>query len=465
MIGISDVNVYIPFYYLDQEDFQNNLNVKIHNKKPICNYDEDSITVTVESARTLPIPKNTGAVLFASTTNPYEIKQASTLIATVMDMEENLFCLDIGNSFRAFTSGMRLGVNMLKSSEFENVLLCGGENFSPKPGSTYERLYADGSSSIIMTNSGNVILEYVDSLSTSSEFWDIWKKRTDKFYLEGDQAFVKSYGFPSIMYRAIREITKRTNITVDKIKKFAIQAPDLPQLRQLAKKLDIAKKIKESENILTNYGYFGNATAGILLYETLMNSNAGDIILLGGYGNGNCDVFIFKVTDGVEQFKKRRKNLSAISAPCHPLKYNKYLSFKNLIDSWEKPNPFSTPLILWKEINQDLKLMGSKCKNCGYVFYPVRRVCHECNSKDNFEYYKLSQRGKVYTYTKDHMVPSPNPPVIMVVVDLEGGGRFYGQLTDSPGEIQIGDEVEFTFRYFHSGGGFLNYFWKLKPVK
>jgi uncharacterized OB-fold protein len=53
----------------------------------------------------------------------------------------------------------------------------------------------------------------------------------------------------------------------------------------------------------------------------------------------------------------------------------------------------------------------------------------------------------------------------MAVADMEGGGRFYGQVTDcDPARVKIGTPVELTFRRFHQGGGFYNYFWKLRPL-
>jgi uncharacterized OB-fold protein len=67
--------------------------------------------------------------------------------------------------------------------------------------------------------------------------------------------------------------------------------------------------------------------------------------------------------------------------------------------------------------------------------------------------------------TKDHLPPTPDPPVIMASADIEGGGRFYGQMADcDPAKAEIGMEVELTFRRLHEGSGFINYFWKMRPI-
>jgi uncharacterized OB-fold protein len=53
----------------------------------------------------------------------------------------------------------------------------------------------------------------------------------------------------------------------------------------------------------------------------------------------------------------------------------------------------------------------------------------------------------------------------MVAADLEGGGRFYTQLTDGdPDAVTFDLPVELTFRRFHEGGGLVNYFWKFRPL-
>ena len=74
-------------------------------------------------------------------------------------------------------------------------------------------------------------------------------------------------------------------------------------------------------------------------------------------------------------------------------------------------------------------------------------------------------RGKVFTFTKDHLVPNPDPPTVMVSADLEGGGRFYAQLTEcDPAAVGFEMPVELCFRRIHEGEGLINYFWKFRPA-
>ena len=114
-----------------------------------------------------------------------------------------------------------------------------------------------------------------------------------------------------------------------------------------------------------------------------------------------------------------------------------------------------------------LRLQGSKCHNCGRLFFPPQRVCIYCRAKDNFEYVRLADmKGTLYTFSKDELAATLDPPVIMSIVNLEGGVRFMGQMTDrDPDQVKVDMSVEMTFRMLVEAGGFYNYFWKCQPLR
>jgi hydroxymethylglutaryl-CoA synthase len=74
--------------------------------------------------------------------------------------------------------------------------------------------------------------------------------------------------------------------------------------------------------------------------------------------------------------------------------------------------------------------------------------------------------GTVATFTIDHLAYSLAPPVIGVIVDFDGGGRYRCELTDAQAsELSIGDRVEMTFRLIYTAQGVHNYFWKARPLR
>ena len=91
-----------------------------------------------------------------------------------------------------------------------------------------------------------------------------------------------------------------------------------------------------------------------------------------------------------------------------------------------------------------------------------------CQAKGQFEEVRFSdKKGTLFTFSlDDRAIFALDLPNVLAVVDLEGGGRFFGQMTDrEPSAIEIGMPVELTFRKFHEGAGFHNYAWKCRPVR
>jgi uncharacterized OB-fold protein len=75
-------------------------------------------------------------------------------------------------------------------------------------------------------------------------------------------------------------------------------------------------------------------------------------------------------------------------------------------------------------------------------------------------------RATVATYTVDRLAFSLSPPVVAVVLDFDGGGRFQCELTDvDPASVAIGQRVEMTFRRLFTQDGIHNYFWKARPIR
>lgn len=50
------------------------------------------------------------------------------------------------------------------------------------------------------------------------------------------------------------------------------------------------------------------------------------------------------------------------------------------------------------------KLMGTKCKTCGKVFFPPRADCYSCLSS-NMEWFEVKGKGKLLSFTKLSYAP------------------------------------------------------------
>ena len=101
---------------------------------------------------------------------------------------------------------------------------------------------------------------------------------------------------------------------------------------------------------------------------------------------------------------------------------------------------------------KDGQLMGTRCKKCGSTSFPPRADCDSCLSGD-FEFFELSGRAKLHTWTK--IVAAPTgfedvAPYTVGVVDLEEGGRALAWIGDSikEDEIEIGMDMQIVPQIF-----------------
>ncbi len=102
------------------------------------------------------------------------------------------------------------------------------------------------------------------------------------------------------------------------------------------------------------------------------------------------------------------------------------------------------------------KLMGSKCKKCGAVDVPPRKLCIKCNSTD-VDWIEMSGNGKIAAFScisvgTTFMVEkgySMKKPYCFSVINLDEGPMISGQLLGvdetKPDTIKIETPVKVKF--------------------
>jgi uncharacterized OB-fold protein len=101
---------------------------------------------------------------------------------------------------------------------------------------------------------------------------------------------------------------------------------------------------------------------------------------------------------------------------------------------------------------RDGHLMASRCKNCGAASFPPKADCEACMS-DAFEFFEVSGKGKLHTFTKIVAAPTGFEDVVpytVGVVDLDDGGKalaWFGETIEED-DIRIGMELQVVPRIF-----------------
>jgi hypothetical protein len=104
----------------------------------------------------------------------------------------------------------------------------------------------------------------------------------------------------------------------------------------------------------------------------------------------------------------------------------------------------------FREIKENARIMGAKCKRCGIVYVPPRMYCERCFEKLE-EWMEVSKRGKVHTYTLAYIDADGSrlrEPVIWAMIKIDNAhGGFVHKLGEvNLKDVKIGMSVEAVFK-------------------
>ena len=471
-VGITSYGAYIPVYRLSTQTLTQIWGGFARpGEKAVANYDEDSLTMAVEA--TIDCLNGIDRELvdglyFASTTPAYREKQSASVIAKVVDLRQDILTMDVANSLRGGTTAIKAALDAINAGSAKNFLVAAADCRVPAPDSSFEQLFGDGAAAVLLSNS-DIAVEIEGSHTISSEFMDIWRREEDTHVQAWEERFIVTHGYLELLTEAISGLLKKYNLSPKDFTKAVFYAYDPRRHAEIARRLGFDLKTQVQDPLLTTIGNTGAASALMMLVAALEEAKPGDRILFANYGDG-ADAFILRVTDQIEKVRDRRGIKKHLASRMMIPNYGKYLHFRNLME-WEvkrQPPEYAALTMSWRDRDWVLSCKGQKCRQCGTIQIPMQRVCTWCQAKDEFDEVRLSdKKGTLFTYSMDHLTAvSPDPPNVIAVVDLEGGGRFYTTVTDRDPEKIVPDmPVELTFRRIHEGQGIHNYFWRCRPVR
>ncbi|MGD2270652.1 MAG: Zn-ribbon domain-containing OB-fold protein [Desulfobacterales bacterium] len=106
-------------------------------------------------------------------------------------------------------------------------------------------------------------------------------------------------------------------------------------------------------------------------------------------------------------------------------------------------------------------VMGTRCNECGRVFFPPRSDCYQCLAS-NMKWFEVSGKGRLLTYSRLQFAPigfEEDLPYCIAVLDYDDYkvfGRIAGDVAEE--EIKIGMEMITTVNTLPNGQ--LNYVFK-----
>jgi len=475
-VGIKSYGAYLPRWLLPREliakawDFPS-----IPGTKAVASGDEDSLTMAVEAGFDCLAgfdPKEVDGLYFATTTQVYTEKDSASLIATVLDLRDDIITADFTDSLKAGTTAVARAIDTIKANkDIKSILVIASDSRQPEPSTMWEYGFADGAAALLIAEGDNLPLIIDDYYSISANVTGPWKRANKDKFIRTFEVKMDARFYVQTITKVMNEIMKRNNLTPEDINVAAYYYNN-PRLHgRIAKMLKFPQGVAQN-GLFLQIGDVGNPMPFMLLITAMRRPKEEAKIIMAGFGDG-ADAILMHVQDrkALRELSKTRKGVAGHQKSMITLKnYNVYIENKKLLEK-DRYIRKSSAVTMWRDTPSVYKWYGYKCKSCGTVQYPAQgHACVVCRADNQFELVKLQKKGKIFTFTLDHLVGGAylDTPVPRCVIDLDGGGRVLLDMTEiqKPEEnVKIGMEVELTFRKQHEGAEFHNYYWKCRPLR
>jgi uncharacterized OB-fold protein len=302
---------------------------------------------------------------------------------------------------------------------------------------------------------------------------DHWRAAEDRYNRTWEDRWIRDEGYGKFISEAISGLMKKYNLNPGDFAKVVYPCMYTRAHTTIGKGLGF-RPDQIQEHMFTTVGNTGTAYSLMMLVAALEDAKPGDKILVASYGNG-ADAMFFQVTEEIEKVRERRGIKKHLASKKELPSYERFATCREVltIDTGGRGEEMgaTSASTLWRSRRDVEGLVGSKCKRCGTPQYPPQRVCvkPDCGAIDEMEDYRFSDKqGHIIGYTGDTLAFSPNPPAMYAMVDFEGGGRSWFDLTDCDLEaLKVGMPVEMSFRrkYHDTARGVSGYFWKAIPLR
>src|SRR6266849_2992099 len=464
MVGITRIGTYFPRRRLDRALIAKAWGGRVPaGARTVAGLDEDALTMATDAVLACLGNEDAAtfdALYFASTSSPYLEKQVASVIATAADLRRDVAVADFAGSVRAGLAALRAALDGVRAGSLGSALVAAADARRAEPDSELEPLLGDGAAAVAVGGEG-VVAELVSAASVAEEFTYLWRTDEQRTLRLSETRFGTAYGYVRDMAEVIGAALRKAELPPARVARLVLGAPEPRAAAEAAKRAGFDPARVEA-SLLSEAGLLGTPEPLALLARSLETAAPGDFLAVAAYGEG-ADALVLRATERLPAARPRPladRLAHGIALPS----YERYLRARGVLPSEPMGEPV-TAMIEWKELKQDMRLYGSRCEACGLVQFPQARVCLGCQARDRMQDHKLGKRGSVFTFTIDNLAPVPEHPMPMAVIDLDGGGRVYLQVTDAAeGEVKVGTPVELTFRRLHEAGGNRNYFWKARPA-
>ncbi|HVB91840.1 MAG TPA: OB-fold domain-containing protein [Acidimicrobiales bacterium] len=475
--GIVAWGTYLPYWRLQRPAIAGLLGSGGgKGTRTVASYDEDTTTLGVEAGRralalldrAVPGPGAPTDLLFSTPLPGYLDKTSATTVHAALGLGRACGAYDLAGSPR---SGVATLVQALAGAGSRTTLAVIADLRTGLAGSAEERDSGDGAVAFVCGPEG-AVAELIGRGAVSEEFLDRWRVPGEDDSRVWEERFGEEIYVP-LAREAFAAALKDAGVIESEVDHAVVTGLHVRATRVAAAGLGVRDGVL-APDLLASVGNLGAAHAGLALADVLERAEPGQVVAVLSLADG-ADAFILRTTDALVAARQARSVAGVptvaqqVAAGRDDLAYATFLTWRGRLrrEPPRRPDPErpGAPIVhrsdAWKYAFE-----ASRCLACGFRHMPPTRTCLSCHAIDQMQSERLADTpGTVATFTIDHLAYSPSPPVVGVIVDFDGGGRYRCEATDvRASELSVGDRVEMTFRRIWSAQGVHNYFWKARPL-
>jgi 3-hydroxy-3-methylglutaryl CoA synthase len=441
----------------------------------VASHDEDTTTLGVEAGRralTTPTPAPPSAVqdLYLSTPDPgYLDKTSATTVHAALGLDRGSGAYDLAGSSRSAVGTLLLALGAAAGGRTTQAIL--SDLRTGLAGSAEEKDSGDGAAAIVCAPDG-AVAELIGRGAASDEFLDRWRVPGEADSHVWEERFGEEMYVP-LAREAFAAALKDAGVADGDVDHAIVAGLHVRAVKAITKGLGVREGALASD-LTPAVGNLGAAQAAVALCDVLERAQPGQVIVVLSLADG-ADALVFRTTDALTAALTARADAGVptvaeqVAAGRDDLPYATFLTWRGHMrrEPPRRPDPErpGAPTVHRSE-QWKYAFTASRCQVCGFRHMPPTRACLSCHAIDHMQPERLADvPGTVATFTIDHLAFSLSPPVVGVIVDFDGGGRYRCEMTDVvASELSIGDRVSMTFRRVWTAQGVHNYFWKARPA-
>jgi hydroxymethylglutaryl-CoA synthase len=436
--------------------------------RAFCNWDEDSLTMSVEAgrqclSRSAQAPER---LVLVSTTAPFADRSCAVVASQALRLPADCRTVDQGGSQRA---GVAALIDALTHSGASLVLA--GDTRKGSVGTVQELAFGDAAAAI-QTGTGAAVATLLAAASKSEDFVDHFRAQGQDTELHWEERWVRDEGVGKLVPKTLREVLERAGVPPGEIRHFIFPTVMAKVAESVAVQVGIPKDAVR-DDLGQHVGEAGTAAALLMLAATLDVAAPGDKILLAAFGSG-CDALVLQVQPAIREHQSGR-NVQQMVAEGHTERsYQKFLSFKGAVKidfGLRFEAEVKTALTAQYRRSREMSgFLAGRCKRCGTVQFPRAHICvnPECEHMGEQDTVSLLEvPGRLVSLTSDWLSFKGAPPFCFGLVQFDNGARVLMELVDfQPEQLVVGAAVRCVYRrkegetqrHHHS------HFWKAAPA-